>query len=579
MVSTSLILIHLEKKMQINLDDAPVSVGGLGTDFIIDTDWQGPAFQIFKRGDQWNIMAMGRAQLKVNGKTLDLSPLSGGENLELNNQLLQIRQAQLEQPRMNLAHFLDAFRPVLLNENPGSLMEELVQLGAKVMDADHAQLYLSHPESVALRYPLGAEFPLSQTMVQRALQNREIVIWDAKENSEDYSRSIVRHNLSSIMVLPFEIDGKSESYLYVQRQDRDSAFSHEDQELFAALTRFLQALAQNSQRKVELSHQIEELKGVQHKGNLLFADASMAKVISQIERSARLGVPVFIHGETGTGKEVLARYLHDHSDRADKPFVAINCGAIPENLIESELFGHVKGAFTGALYDKKGLFAEAQGGTVFLDEIGELPLNVQVKLLRVLQEKKASPIGSHKEQDLDFRLVSATHVDLEKAVTQGAFREDLLYRINLMSVEIPPLRERGQDVLLLANTFLAKFAAEFGLSGIRLSKSAEKSLLRHSFSGNVRELLNRIQKALIQCDGDKIDPEDLGLSEEKIKPRRTLREAREEAERDAVQSALLESSGNLTLAGSILGIDRKVLRELMERLGMDKSQFKDQANQ
>jgi transcriptional regulator with PAS, ATPase and Fis domain len=255
----------------------------------------------------------------------------------------------------------------------------------------------------------------------------------------------------------------------------------------------------------------------------------------------------------------------------------VNCGAIPEQLMESLLFGHAKGSFTGAIDNRKGFFEEADGGTIFLDEIGELPLNMQVKLLRVLQEKHITRVGDNREIPVNVRIISATHVDLEEAVKEKHFREDLYFRIQVMPVVLPPLRERGQDVVLLANEFLTRYSAEYGRGKYHLSRNAEKALLSYHWPGNVRELENRIQKALIQAVHGVVQPKDLGLDDTQAMAKaspRTLKEARETVEREVISQALKDSGANLTLAATILGIDRKVLREIMERIGLKKEDFK-----
>ena len=296
------------------------------------------------------------------------------------------------------------------------------------------------------------------------------------------------------------------------------------------------------------------------------------------EKLSTLPLPVIIRGETGTGKEVFARFIHNHSPRAERPFIAVNCGAIPENLIESLLFGHAKGSFTGAIDTRKGFFEEADGGTIFLDEIGELPMNMQVKLLRVLQEKHITRVGDNREIPVNVRVISATHVDLEEAVREKRFREDLYFRIQVMPLQLPPLRERGQDVVLLAEEFIKRYGAEYGRGRFKMSRNTEKALLGYHWPGNVRELENRIQKGLVQAVHGVIQPKDIGLDEvqkEAKESPRTLKEAREAVEREVIGRALQDSGANLTLAATILCIDRKVLREIMERLGIKKEDFKN----
>jgi DNA-binding NtrC family response regulator len=245
--------------------------------------------------------------------------------------------------------------------------------------------------------------------------------------------------------------------------------------------------------------------------------------------------------------------------------------------MESLMFGHAKGSFTGAIENKKGFFEEADGGTIFLDEIGELPLNMQVKLLRVLQEKHITRVGDNREIPVNVRVISATHVDLEAAVREKRFREDLYFRIQVLPLELPPLRNRGQDVVLLAENFIQRFGAEYGRGKFHLSRNAEKALLGYHWPGNVRELENRIQKGLVQAVHGVIQPKDLGLDDMQVQAKaspRTLKEAREAVEREVISQALKDSRANLTLAATILGIDRKVLREIMERLNLKKEDFK-----
>jgi len=335
-------------------------------------------------------------------------------------------------------------------------------------------------------------------------------------------------------------------------------------------------IAQDVQDAGELRAENTALREVRDRNGLVYASVAMEKVMSIASKVSATPVSVVIHGETGTGKEVLARFIHAQSPRAAKPFVAINCGAIPANLIESILFGHVKGAFSGASDARSGLFEDAEGGTLFLDEIADLPMDMQVKLLRVLQEKRVRRVGDHQEIPLDVRVLSASHRDLEQRVREGLFREDLFFRLNVMQLSLPPLRARGSDVLILARRFLDRFAAEFGLGSINFSKAAEKAMLRHDWPGNVRELENRVQKALVQCELGVVEPADMGLDGSSAGARglRTLVLAREAAERECIEHALQDSNGNLTLAGQILGIDRKVLRDHMERLGLDKGKYR-----
>jgi two-component system, NtrC family, response regulator PilR len=237
----------------------------------------------------------------------------------------------------------------------------------------------------------------------------------------------------------------------------------------------------------------------------------MDHVRQLIAKVARSQAPVHIVGESGTGKELVARMIHDSGPRAGKPFVAVNCGAIPSELMESELFGHTKGSFTGATADKEGLIRSAEGGTVLLDEIADLPLLMQVKLLRVIQERAVRPVGAPQEIPVDVRFLSATHQDLGALVADGLFREDLFYRINVIELMVPPLRERGEDILELAEHTLARLAPKLGVAQPELSAEARKALLAHRFPGNVRELENVLERAIALCEGGRIEAGDIQL--------------------------------------------------------------------
>jgi two-component system, NtrC family, response regulator len=282
---------------------------------------------------------------------------------------------------------------------------------------------------------------------------------------------------------------------------------------------------------------------------------------------ATTDVPVLILGESGTGKEVAAVAIHRRSTRKDGAFVAINCGAIPENLLESELFGHEKGSFTGAHAQRKGRIESASGGTLFLDEIGELPLALQVKLLRFLQEQSIERVGGRSKIQIDTRVIAATNVDLKKAMGEGKFREDLYYRMAVLIMKLPPLRERRSDIGLMAKAFLLRSAAQNGQETRQFTKEALRALDQHSWPGNVRELENRIKRGVIMAEGRYVTPADLELNDG-AEPvvHRGLKEAREAVERELVLRALQEFGGRVSAAASNLGISRPTLYELMEKL-------------
>lgn len=315
-----------------------------------------------------------------------------------------------------------------------------------------------------------------------------------------------------------------------------------------------------------LSAELARVKGFQ---NIVGDSDLMQEIFKIIKTVAPTTYTVLINGESGTGKELTARAIHDSSHRRDKPFVTINCGAIPENLLESELFGHEKGAFTDAHVRKHGKFELADGGTVFLDEIGELPLGLQVKLLRVMESRTIERVGGSEEIVLDVRLLAATNQDLMEAVRKGTFRQDLFYRLSVIMVELPPLRHRGDDVLLLADLFLRRYAEENGRPHLTFSDAALRALTAFDWPGNVRELENRIKRAVLFCQDKKIKPKDLSLPAMTADGRRaTLQEVREEAERSYLLDALKRHKGNISRISRDIGVSRPTLYDLLEKYGL-----------
>jgi two-component system, NtrC family, response regulator len=303
---------------------------------------------------------------------------------------------------------------------------------------------------------------------------------------------------------------------------------------------------------------------------IITSNQAVLKVCRDVEKLATTHVPVLLLGESGTGKEALAQALHDLGPRAKQPFVAINCGAIPENLLESELFGHERGAFTGAVKQTIGKIESANRGTLFLDEIGDLPHALQVKLLRFLQDQVIERIGGRQRIQVDVRIVSATNASLEERVNEGTFRGDLFYRMNAVTVRIPPLRERGGDALLLANYFLARFNREFGRNIRGFTETANAALAAHTWPGNVRELENRMKRAVVMTERRLIDAADLELAPatRTVMPL-DLRAARLRAEREVLQLALARANGTLSVAAKLLGISRPTLYGLMEVHGIE----------
>jgi two-component system NtrC family response regulator len=298
----------------------------------------------------------------------------------------------------------------------------------------------------------------------------------------------------------------------------------------------------------------------------------MQGVFAYIRKVAGTNAPVLLLGESGTGKELAALAIHQRSSRKDKSFVAINCNGIPENLLESELFGHEKGSFTGAHAQRKGLIENAADGTLFLDEIGELPPPIQVKLLRFLQEQRFQRVGGRQEIQIDTRVIAATNANLKQTISEGKFREDLYFRLAVVVILLPPLRDRGDDVALLAREFLQRYAAQNNKKSLAFSPDALRALYRHNWPGNVRELQNRVKRAVIMTDGKRLTADDLELAGLSQTSPATLKEAREAVEKEVVQNALKRHQGKITSAALELGVSRPTLYELMEKLGIERAE-------
>jgi len=308
---------------------------------------------------------------------------------------------------------------------------------------------------------------------------------------------------------------------------------------------------------------------------MLGTSPQMLKVFEMIQKVATTDAPVLIQGESGTGKELAARAIHSRSGRSKGPFIAIDCGAIPETLLESELFGHEKGAFTGAHIQRLGRIEAAQKGTLFLDEIGELSPHLQAKLLRFLQEQTIERVGGREGIHVDARVLAATNRDLDQAMQSGQFREDLYYRLGVVVISIPPLRDRNGDALMIAKAFLQRFSAENKKRIDTFTPRAIQAIERHTWPGNIRELENRVKRAVIMADGTKVKPEDLELTADGAGySGLSLKEAREALERDMILQALERNEGHLTRTASELGISRPGLYDLMDRLGIERGKEK-----
>jgi two-component system NtrC family response regulator len=325
----------------------------------------------------------------------------------------------------------------------------------------------------------------------------------------------------------------------------------------------------------EAEKQLEDEETKIRFDDILGSAPAMREIFRVAARVAKTDATVLVQGESGTGKELLARAIHSNSPRRARPFVAINCGAIAETLLESELFGHEKGAYTGAHVQRRGKLELGEGGTLFLDEIGEMSLSLQVKLLRFLQERKIERVGGRETIRVDARVISATNKDLKAATQTGAFREDLYYRLSVVNIDLPPLRDRGKDLVLIANAFLRKHAEAQRRRKIRFSVGACEAMARYRWPGNIRELDNTVQRAVIMARGPLIEASDLGIPVEALSDDRpSLREARGRAERQVVVDALMKTRGNISQAAKHLGVSRPTFHGLLDKFDVNAREFR-----
>ncbi len=419
---------------------------------------------------------------------------------------------------------------------------------------------------------------LSDKIIREVIDQREGQIISDAYNDQRFqnSLSVINLRLCSVMCVPMIVRGELIGLIYVGNDDVVGLFRAEQLELlkvFAAQAAlFIKSAREFDALETQRKGLAEKLEKVRF-GSIIGACPLMIEVFKKVEKVAGTDITVLVTGETGTGKELIAHEIHDRSQRRTGPFITVNCGAIPENLIESELFGHTKGAFTGAVANQMGKFQAADKGTIFLDEIGELPLPMQVKLLRVLQEREVQRVGENKTTPVDIRVVAATNRDLLADVKNGKFREDLYFRLNVINIELPPLRDRGDDVLLIARYFAGRYATEYGRDidpQDAFAESAERAIMNFSWPGNIRQLENHIKKALVLADGPKIAASDLDLDtpaevevgEESIIP---LTEARDRWQRSYINRVLALNDGNRTKTARDLGVDPRTIFRHLEK--------------
>ena len=469
-----------------------------------------------------------------------------------------------------------------------ALLEALVDTTSRLAGCELSQLYLlddSHTRltlsaesldgqvSVHAATSLPSDYRGEQLLQYCLCQNRTLALdeLDASLHATGFLPASLRP-WRSLLCLPLpDAQGQVAGLLVsASRQRRDLAAAALLAELGGFVINQLRLLQRAEPVRTEAAS-AAAASGPTVTGNaygLIGDSAGMRRVYQLLGKVLHVPITVLVRGETGTGKELVARAIHDHGSRRSQPFLVQNCAAMPENLLESELFGYRKGAFSGADRDHRGLFDAADGGTLFLDEIGDMPLSLQAKLLRVLQEGEVRPLGSTRTHRVDVRIIAASHRDLPGEVAAGRFREDLFYRLASFPIELPPLRERGTDLLKLARHFTDKACAFLQRNACRWSEDALAALSGHDFPGNVRELKALVERAVLLCEGNELRPEHLNLAPASPRTAQTLRERLEQVERSLVLDCLRRTGGNQSQAARELGLPRRTLLYRMERLGI-----------
>jgi transcriptional regulator with GAF, ATPase, and Fis domain len=520
---------------------------------------------------------------------LDSAPTPGGPTLILRKQDAIYLQPSLPRASVATERTLRDLNVLLnfsktLNSVRGlaALQHKVLEAVLEISSADRAAILLSEPGTEGFSSVIGWDrrlgpnqpIQVSQTILKQVLEENLAVLCNdvSSDQALREAESLLAPRVRSVLSVPLEVQDKVLGALYLDTSSQNVRFDAELLQLVTALGNVAALAIENASHLERLGDENRRLQqeiNIQH--SMVGESQRMREVYQFVSRVAARESTVLIQGESGTGKELVARAIHSNSGRADRPFVAINCAAIVDTLLESELFGHEKGAFTGAVGQKKGKLEIAQGGTVFLDEVGELAAPLQAKLLRVLQEREFERVGSTRLIKLDIRLIAATNVDLNEASLAGKFRQDLYYRLNVVSLEVPPLRERPEDIPLLAAFFTARYSEKVNRRVAGVSPKARACLLRYPWPGNVRELENAIERAVVLGSTELILPEDLpdSILEETAsseEPITALHEGIREAKKKLIEQAIEQANNNYTEAAGILGVHPNHLFRLIRTL-------------
>jgi transcriptional regulator with GAF, ATPase, and Fis domain len=528
----------------------------------------------------------GKASLKF-----DTEPTPGGPTLILRKQdAIYLQPSQLQALRAterivrDLNVLLNFSKSLNLVHGLAALQHKVLEAVLEISPADRAAILLTEEGTEGFASVMGWDrrlgpnqsIQVSQTILKRVTEEHLAVLSNDVPSDETYreAESLLTPNVSAVLAVPLEVQDKLLGALYLDTRSQGARFDSELLQLVTALGNVAALAIENAHHLERLGDENQRLQqelNIEH--NMVGESQRMRDVYQFVSRVAARESTVLIQGESGTGKELVARAIHSNSGRANRPFVAINCAAIVDTLLESELFGHERGAFTGAVGQKKGKLEMAEGGTVFLDEVGELAPPLQAKLLRVLQEREFERVGGTRPIKLDIRLITATNRDLNDASRGGTFRQDLYYRLNVVSVELPPLRERAEDIPLLAAYFTSRYSEKVNRRVAGISPKARACLLRYHWPGNVRELENAIERAVVLGSTELILPEDLpdSILEEAAsagEPGTALHEGVREAKKKLIEQAIEQANGNYTEAAGLLGVHPNHLFRLIRTLNL-----------
>jgi transcriptional regulator with GAF, ATPase, and Fis domain len=572
--------------------------------------------RVFEAQGRWNVIDEGAANgIKVNDRPLTKATLNHGDLIHVGifqvhfqdegkAQRSQSDLAKIESAYKNLQSLFHLSANFASLVNMAELLEKMIDCLLDIFQAERGFVLLLDARTNKLKVAISRKIEsadsgsISFTVAQRVSQSRKpmlITDIDAEQQLRG-AQSIQRGDIRSIICAPLMIEQKLVGVVYLDSQVKARAYTPDDLEIVNAFANHAAHVIENAVEKDQLRRDVLTLKAIQRTqapdsgdfSAVIGKSDTLAKVINQAQAVARQDVTTLILGESGTGKEMLAKAIHGASKRRDKPFVAVNCMALAQDVIESELFGHEKGAFTGATDRRVGRFELADGGTIFLDEIGELRLDLQVKLLRVLQERQIERVGSTKPVDIDVRLLAATNVDLEQAVAQGRFREDLFYRINVISLKLPALRDRREDVPLLIDHFVRLFNRQMGREIQGVAPDALEALVNYPWPGNIRELRNVVERAFVLETSSQVTTDSLPFNLLKAVPARVevpaqgqgttsyprqFTRARELFERTFLLEALKRHKGNISATAIEVDLPRKTLYRKIELLKIDIDQM------